>query len=92
MDSLGIGYDYGSIIALPNTCFLNRWSYYTSEYEYRSQGSPLLGQLNGLSARDIQQVKLMYKCHGFGINGRLRIKVHNGVNQTLMLSLQLYTI
>ena len=49
-------------------------------YDPECQGSPTLGQWNGLSARDIQQVKLMYKCPISGITGRLRIKVCNGVN------------
>ena len=53
----------------------NFWS-----YDPECQGSPTLGQRNGLSDRDIQQVKLMYKCPISGITGRLRIKVRNGVN------------
>ena len=82
VNSLDIEYDYGSIMhysthALSTggpTIIVNNLN------EYRSQGSPTLGQLNGLSARDIQQVKLMYKCPISGITGRLGIKVCNGVN------------
>ena len=82
VNSLGVGYDYGSIMhysthALSTggpTIIVNNMN------EYRSQGSPTLGQLNGLSARDIQQVNYLYKCPGFGITGRLIIKVRNGVN------------
>ena len=82
VDSLGVGYDYGSIM------HYSRYDFSTggptlkviNDSEYESQGSPTLGQRNGLSARDIQQVNYLYKCHGFGTTGRLRIKVRNGVN------------
>ena len=82
VDSLGVGYDYGSIMHYSTYVFSTGGPtiQVNNQNEYRSQGSPTLGQQNGLSARDIQQVNYLYKCHGFGITGRLIIKVRNGVN------------
>ena len=82
VNSLGVGYDYGSIMHYSTHALSTGGPtiQVNNQNEYRSQGSPTLGQLNGLSARDIQQVNLLYKCPISGITGRLRIKVRNGVN------------
>ena len=49
--------------------------------EYSNQSSPILGQSNALSARDIEQVNLLYECSDEdSITGRLRIKVRYAVN------------
>ena len=81
VNSLVVGYDYGSIMHYPTHAFSTGGPtiQVNDQNEYRRQGSPKLGQRNGLSARDIQQVKLLYKCPISGITGRLTIKVRNGV-------------
>ena len=81
VNSLGVGYDYGSIMHYSTRGFSTGGPtiQVNNQNEYRRQGSPRLGQRKGLSARDIQQVNYLYKCRGFGITGRLRIKVRNGV-------------
>ena len=76
MDSLGVRYDYGSIMHYPTHAFSTGGPIIqvNNQNEYKSQGSPTLGQQNKDNARDIQQVN--HLC----ITGRLKIKVHHGVN------------
>ena len=85
IDSLGVVYDYGSIMHY-GTHYASRFGggpiiEVNNPTEYSNQGSPTLGQENGLSAKDIEQVNLLYSCPKSGVNGsRLRIVVRNGVS------------
>ena len=89
VNSLGVGYDYCSVMHYPTHAF-SKGDYSTiivkNKTEQESQGCQKLGPHNGLSVRDIQQVNLLYNCSlpsRLGLKtGRLtcRIKVRNGVN------------
>ena len=82
IDSLGIEYDYGSIMHY-GTHFFSAGGptlQVNNPTVYTNQGSPTLGQQTALSAKDIKQVNFLYKCQGVGITGRLRIKVRYAVN------------
>ena len=67
VDSLGVGYDYGSIMHyatvirldsdLPKTVIE-----VTNSREYEKQGSPAIGQQNELSAMDVLQANRLYYC------------------------------
>lgn len=85
VDSLGVVYDYGSVMHYSTTAFSKPSCSGSSctaiqvnnPTEYSNQGSPTIGQRVGLSPKDAQQVNLLYSC---GVDGRLRVKVRNGVN------------
>ena len=55
VNSLGVGYDYGSIMHYSTHALSTGGPtiQVNNQNEYRSQGSPTLGQRNGLSDRDI---------------------------------------
>ena len=82
--SLGIVYDYGSIMHYRTNAFSRTRGVSTMQVnnptEYSNQGSPTIGQQTALSAKDIRQVNYLYNCPRTGKNGRLRIKVRNAVN------------
>lgn len=84
VNSLGVGYDYGSIMHYSLNAFSNCGScntlQVTNQAAYASQGSPTVGQRNGLSSRDIQQARLLYNCPRTGVHRRLVIKVKTATN------------
>ena len=84
IDSCGSEYDYGSIMHYPTTAFVrdNCDGCQTIEVSnltaYVAQGSPTLGQTNGLSERDIQQANTLYSCPKSGVKGELVVHIRNG--------------
>ena len=93
IDSLGMEYDYGSIMHYSSHAFSRNGQptiQVNNPTVYANQGRPTLGQNIALSAKDIKQVNYLYKCPGIGVLGRLRIKVRNARN--LFDTNPLYTV
>ena len=83
IDSLGVVYDYGSIMHYPTNAFSNGGGPTLQENnptEYSNQGSPTIGQQTALSTKDTKQVNLLYNCPKVGVTGRLRVKVRNAAD------------
>ena len=86
VDYYATEYDYGSIMHYSTHAFSNarcrglgcRTIVINNATEYQRQGSPRLGQKNGLSSRDILQANRLYSCAGKGVRGFLVIKVKQG--------------
>ena len=87
VDSRGIEYDYGSIMHYGDWFFLRddckdcKTITITNDVAYSNQGSPRLGQENGLSTRDIMQANTLYSCPNtyYGVlYGSLKIYAHYG--------------
>ena len=83
INSLGVKYDYGSIMHYGTHAFSRNGQptiQVNNPNAYTNQGNPKIGQRIGLSAKDIEQVNLLYSCPKTGTYGRLRIKVRCAVN------------
>jgi hypothetical protein len=65
VNSLGSGYDYGSIMHYGRTAFSSNGQNtidVNNNNAFVNQGSPTLGQRNGLSTRDVAQARARYIC------------------------------
>ena len=88
VNSLGVVYDYGSIMHYSKTAFVRddcrargdgcQSIEITNTTAYRAQGSPTIGQRNGLSTKDVQQTNLLYSCPRSGVTGLLEIHIKSG--------------
>ncbi len=84
VDSLGVVYDYGSVMHYRTTAFSNckvramcPTLKVNNQAEYKEQGSPKIGQRSGLSTRDALQARLLYNCTGAGTKGILKVYIRN---------------
>ena len=76
-DSHSVGYDYASIMHYGSYAFSNGTGptiEVTDQGEHTRQGSPELGQLTGLSQRDILRLNRMYNCST--VQGRRELRVY----------------
>ena len=83
IDYQGVGYDYRSIMHYNEYAFSrnnNPTIVQNNNPEYVRQGSPIIGQRNGLSTKDIEQAKRLYSCSGRGVRGALIFQVQRGVS------------
>ena len=84
VNSLGVVYDYGSIMHYSKTAFVRDDCDGCQSIEvnntavYRAQGSPTIGQRNGLSTKDVQQANLLYSCPRSGVTGLPVIHIKSG--------------
>ena len=85
INSRGSEYDYGSIMHYPTNAFVRddcdgcQTIEITDLATYQAQGSPTLGQTDGLSVRDIQQANTLYSCPTeSGVKGVLFVHIRNG--------------
>ena len=79
-DSHSVGYDYASIMHYGSYAFSNGTGptiEVTDQDEHTRQGSPELGQLTGLSQRDILRLNRMYNCPVAQGRWELRVYVTN---------------
>ena len=87
VDYQGTIYDYGSIMHYGRTFFskCKAPSYcptitVNNPTAYAKQGKPNLGQRIKLSTRDILQARRLYRCHGKGVKGILKVYVRYARN------------
>ena len=86
VNSRGSTYDYGSIMHYPARAFVRdncgdcKTIEVTNTAAFEAQGSPRIGQRDGLSVRDVQQANSLYSCPttGRGVNGTLVVYIRSG--------------
>ena len=90
VNSLGVPYDYDSIMHYGLNYFVNRTKCGTPQCHtlevinddvYEAQGRPKLGTPGGLSPKDIQQLLLLYKCPAPNV-GTLKVLIRYTRNLT----------